>query len=334
MSTTLANHLIHLENNGRLKTSGPANEVTTADDLRAILFDRIPEALGADKPLRIALYAHGGVNWAAGAMQHADAWRGRYLAQGIYPLFFIWRSDPISAIKDTWEDVWRREQPRAILTEDQIDDYLEPMARFIGVKTLWDQMKDNALGATQNAHAGAAQLAALLKELAATRDVGVHLVGHSAGGIFHAPLAVRLHELGVTPRSVSLWAPGITLALFKQTYLPLLRNGALKHFGLYNLSDALERNDTCNNIYKKSILYLVSRALEDPFNLFNRTGVPLLGLQASVDADPTLRDLWRAGEIESIIARSGDGRSDAQFHGTFDNDAKTVDDTIRRILNA
>jgi hypothetical protein len=62
--------------------------------------------------------------------------------------------------------------------------------------------------------------------------------------------------------------------------------------------------------------------------------VPLLGLQASVDADPTLRDLWRAGEIESIIARSGDGRSDAQFHGTFDNDAKTVDDTIRRILNA
>jgi hypothetical protein len=334
MNTALANHLIQLENNGRLKTSGPADEVTSADALREIVLQRIPETLGAGNKLRIALYAHGGVNWAAGAMQHADAWRERYLAQGIYPLFFIWRSDPLSAIKDTWEDIWNKERPRAIFTEDQVDDYLEPMARFIGVKTLWDQMKDNALGATRNDFGGARQLAALLKTLSATREIGVNLVGHSAGGIFHAPLAVHLRDLGVPLDSISLWAPGTTLALFRETYLPLIRAQTVRRFGLYNLSDADERADSCNNIYKKSILYLVSRALEDPFNFINRAGVPLLGLQHSVDADPALRDLWRGNAVESIVARSGDGRSAAQFHGSFDNDVKTVDDTIKRILNS
>src|SRR4030095_1441572 len=99
-------------------------------------------------------------------------------------------------------------------------------------------------------------------------DVAVGIVGHSAGSIFHAPF-VRLltaskgkitagflkgqNGYGIKVESCTMWAPACTIRLFKEAYLPAIRAGAIKRFALFTLTDEVEQNDHCANIYHKSL---------------------------------------------------------------------------------
>ena len=75
---------------------------------------------------------------------------------------------------------------------DRLDDALEPLARALSGKSQWDEMKENALRATESA-AGGARLALkhLARLAAAEPGLEIHIVGHSAGAVFHAPLVAR-----------------------------------------------------------------------------------------------------------------------------------------------
>jgi hypothetical protein len=135
--------------------------------------------------------------------------------------------------------------------------------------------------------------------------------------------------------SVTLWAPAITFSRFRETYLPGLRDGLIRKLTLFTLHDKAEQDDHCANIYHKSLLYLVSNALESQARTSDRPhGMPLLGLSKFVKDDPDIRDLIRRGRVEWILAPSADLtiESQARSHGAFDDDLATVLATLRRIL--
>ncbi len=81
-----------------------------------------------------------------------------------------------------------------------------------------DEMKENALAAS--VAKGAAQLVAeqLAKLAQANPGLEIHVVGHSAGSILHAPLLQMLTgPLKLKVRTCTLWAPACTVELFKKS---------------------------------------------------------------------------------------------------------------------
>jgi hypothetical protein len=347
-------HLIHLANDGALLSDGP--DANTAADIEKLILEDMPRQMKRWAKKRVMLYAHGGVVDADSAVRHAMRNAPLFLKEQIYPLFFIWRSDPISSLQFTWEDLWNTLKPKAILSEDQIDGFLEWLAPRAGVKVLWDQMKDNATKATINPKGGARLVAGLLGQLmASVPGLELNLVGHSAGGIFHAPLTQLVTSaadkpintgplkgetgLGLKLKTIQLWAPGSTLALCKQTYWPAIQAGAVQQFALYTLSDKTERDDVCANLYRKSVLYLVSNALENPPR---KPGVttpePLLGLTRDAADDADMQAILAQPNTEWIVATESnpaepDAKSAARNHSHFDDEPITIRTTIDKMLS-
>lgn len=173
--------------------------------------------------------------------------------------------------------------------------------------------------------------------------VAVHLVGHSAGAIFQAALLQRLADAGVSVASLALLAPAIRVDEFARDVLPHLGpQGLVRSFATFALSDARELDDVCRagsvDIYHKSLLYLVSRALEGSAA---DSEDPLLGMEKfferPLDGQPglTLAQAIRNRGGASIFSRSvapDDSRSDALSHGGFASDRLTMTSVVMRAL--
>ncbi len=143
------------------------------------------------------------------------------LSAGVYPLSFIWHTDYWTAIKNILDDAFKRRMPEGGLDSvkdfmlDRLDDALEPLARILTGKSVWDEMKENAIKASESPTGGARLVAGLLAGLCKNRPkLKVHVVGHSAGAIFHAPLVAALSNAGVTIETCTLWAPACNMTLF------------------------------------------------------------------------------------------------------------------------
>lgn len=327
-------HIITAKNDGVLDAKGDYG--LTPDGLKDVITVQMPKRMEGWKVKRVVLYAHGGLVSQDSAVQTVANNRDPMLQAEVYPLSFVWRSDAWSTIKDILQDVMARRRDEALLDRskdfmlNRLDDMLEPLARVFGGKALWDEMKENALRATSEAQ-GAARLAAdliapLLKD--GTIDE-LHLVGHSAGSIFHAPLARYLAGKEISIASLTLWAPACTIELFNDFYRPLIESGKIRRFDLYTLSDATERSDNCANIYHKSLLYLVSAAFEQKprIPLIRDAGWPLLGRQR--DLASIEKSFWNTDRHLHIAPGADSG---AVHHGDFDNDPATLLSTLHRIV--
>ena len=89
---------------------------------------------------------------------------------------------------------------------------------------------------------------------------------------------------------------------------------------VYNLTEELERDDHVAYAYRKSLLYLVSRALERERNK------PLLGMQRhskKLSDGPRLKFIYSDGKNEFSRSTS---------HGGFDNDVYTLNAIMKTIL--
>jgi pimeloyl-ACP methyl ester carboxylesterase len=229
---------------------------------------------------------------------------------------------------------------------DRLDDGLEPVARTIGGKVLWDEMKENGLASTTAAQGGARfvldQLAALVGK---HKDLEIHLAGHSAGSIFLAPFVQRLTARGAaglaqTVASCTLWAPAATVDLFKQCYVPAIKSGWIERFALFTLDDRTERDDNCADIYHKSLLYLVSNAFEEKQRIpVIRDGIPIVGMEKFIRDDKDLMQLFERPNAEWVRAPNTvpdgkEGASRSAHHGDFDDDPSTLRATLARILDA
>lgn len=333
----LRRHIISLGNNGRLMSAGPFG--TTQDSLLASI-KRMMDATASWDVRRIMLYAHGGVVDEASAVRWVRENAELYLAQGIYPLCFVWHSDPWSTFKDTIKDVFlkRKGELQTLEVFDPINRAVEKAIRDVQAirDVTWLQMKDNAIRASVALDGGARIVAGELSKLKhAGAPMEIHLVGHSAGGVLHAPLTQLLstpgnissgpargqHGFGLPVDSVTLWAPGCTIDVFHSAYKTALDTSRLKRFALYTLTDDLERKDEVSSwLYGHSILYLVSNGFEGEAN------TPILGMEKFVPADAFGADNRRW--VKSVSSASA-----ALKHGAFDEDAVTRESTARWIVS-
>lgn len=294
---------------------------------------------------RVVLYAHGGLTSEDDAALSISKLRDPVLAAEVYPLSFLWHSDLLSTLGDIFRTgLASRQSGDGLLSfgdllYDRIDNTLEPLARTLGGKRLWDEMKQNAMAATQRAD-GAVRLT--VNHLIALHSAGeideIHLVGFSAGAVMLAPLVELLAQANVPIESCTLWAPALAMTLFDRYYRPALETpGKIVRFGLYTLSDVAEQADDCAHLYHKSLLYLVSGAFEARAHVPGiSAGEPLLGLQRDVAKDQALTAMLRQAGREWIIApeTKSPSRSQCRNHGKFDDDCATRTSTLRRIVNS
>ena len=347
-------HVISIGNDGRLRDAG--TYATNAAAVREIVEHDLPAITRSWKRKRILLWAHGGLVGEQGALQRLAEYRARLLQHEVYPLAFVWKTDYWTTLTNLLEDARRRRRPEGPLDAakdfllDRADDLLEPVGRALTGLAQWSEMKENALLASQSPEGGARLAAERLAILvAAGAGYELHVVGHSAGSIFHAPL-VRLLTSGaaadgayagppVKVTTCTFWAPAITTRLFKQMIVPAIRSGAIERFALVTLTDAAERDDHCANIYHKSVLYLVSNAFEETqrIPLLQPEGEPLLGMEKFVRRDAAIRSLFAGRKHEWVLAPNGEApgsalASRAKRHGDFDDDDATVRAVLARIL--
>lgn len=318
-------HVVNLSK-GRLSSGG-------AFDMDAASFDRILGGLrqyaSATAKPRLLLYAHGGLVAEKGALGYARATFQWWLDHGVYPVFFIWETGPFEIIR------------QGILGSrglgDWWDERLEQLMRPGGLP-LWTAMKASALASsssdTGDGWPGGAwlfvnALKAACDELAVTgTPVTVHSAGHSAGAIFQAHLVPALLSAGLPVETVSFLAPAIRIDRFKMHLVTPISNAAVKRFSMFTMSEDAELADSVGP-YRKSLLYLVSRACEP------QVPTPILGLQASIDADPDLPGFFTRANVELQHAVFKDlppnPLTRSTTHGGFDNDAATMSSVLRRI---
>lgn len=343
-------HIVSIGNNGLLRAGGTFG--TSREDVRGIFqsdFERITQGW---KSKRLLLYAHGGLTDEDSAIQRLADLRASLLEAEVYPISFIWRTDFWSTVTNILRDALRRRRPEGVLDNakdfmlDRLDDGLEPVARIIGGKVLWDEMKENGQASTTAAQGGARFVLDRVAALAQKhKELEIHVAGHSAGSIFFAPFVQRLTArgaagLGQTVASCTLWAPAATVELFKECYVPAIKSGGIERFALFTLDDRTERDDHCADIYHKSLLYLVSHAFEEKQRIpVIRDGIPIVGMEKFVRGDRELVQLFQRPNAEWVLSPNTvpDGKENASrslHHGDFDNDASTLRATLARILGA
>ncbi len=328
-------HVIAARNDGELDPRGTYG--LTREGLRSIVEEAMPAAMSGWERKRVALYAHGGLVLEARAIEQVEAAVEIAKDRQVYPLNFVWRSDFWSTLHNILRDAVRSRSAEGALTTEldflmeRFDPMIEVAARALGGKLMWDEMKENARGATGHTRGAARLTADLIAPMMRDRRLDeVHLVGHSAGAILMAELARHLRSLGVPIGSLTLWAPACTMDLFDSHLRPLIEAGEIERFALYTLDDVSERKDTCLDIYRKSLLYLVSRAFEENVgNPWSRRGERLLGL-AEHGANDLPQSFWNRPGREWHVAPASP-MSDAARHGAFDNDKVTLESTFSAI---
>jgi hypothetical protein len=373
-------HVVSAGNDGLPRTGGTFG--TSADDIRKLIREDLAAYIDArseetDAPAHVLLYAHGGLVSESAAVQRLADLRAPLLENGVFPVSFVWKSDYWSTATNILRDALSRRRYEGLLDAskdfmlDRLDDSLEPLARSLTGKAQWDEMKENAVLASLRKQ-GAARVAALaldeaLGDAIRSGDVHLHVVGHSAGSIFMAPLVQLLagakgskvafelpgaptrpdaaKGLGLPISTCTLWAPACTMALFAAAYRPLIDKGAIADFALFTLTEHAEEDDHCAKIYNKSLLYLVAHAFEAKARipLIRPDGEPILGMakfvhqKLDVLGKKSLKDLmkgWKASWVESPNEHAVGGPDAARCrdHGGFDDDDATLRSTLARIL--
>lgn len=340
---TLSGHTINLER-GKLSNSGRLE--TTQQDVDRLFDELLPAeietARAENRKAQLLFYAHGGLVSEKNALLAASKQLPFWRANGVYPIFFIWETGFAETVRQLVTEAMTRSRAPATrgvldwLTDNVTDRVIEEISSAAGGRLIWGGMKSSAELASQSgngANYAAEKMAALF--LQHSEDIDVHAVGHSAGSIFHAHFLPLLAQQNTPIKSAHYLAPAVRNDLFKQNIAPLLGNG-IESLTLFTMNKQREKDDSVAAVYHKSLLYLVSRALEDGDD------TDILGLEESLRRDPDTRSLFglhgAASEHAEVVwsptedSQSGNG-STAVTHGGFDDDPHTMESVLRRVLN-
>ena len=308
---------------------------------------------------RLVLYAHGGLNSEEAAIKRASAMGRFFISNGCYPIFLVWKTGLLESIDNILTEA-RRGQPVTAgagewLTEKS-DLVIEKTIGRPLAKPIWSEMKENAALAFAPRHGGELLLDAI-QALASIwgPELELHLVGHSAGSIILGHMLSSMAERASIKKalsSVHLYAPACTVAFACKHYAN--DENVMKRLHLDILSDKEERGDNVTSIYRKSLLFLVSNALETDLR------TPILGLEQVNDASYEGWDgssdtgealaTWRAAaksvglssrttavtsdKIRVALDSKGSDVTQRPAHGGFDNDIDVVGRTLSRITAA
>lgn len=368
--TRAYSHSLVLSNNGRPKhtvlyVQGPD------ETAREICFENLKVWLDK-KPSnkKVVIYAHGGLNDEEAAIKRVQVMAPYFYENDIYPLFVVWKTGLTEILGDIVSDAYRRIIPGGRSegfgewVTDRADTAIEAVVRGFQVKSIWSEMKENAKRASDRAVPGFSQTRAgkqggmviLARSLAELKnlypELEIHLVGHSAGAILLGEWFKELDESKLKIESATLYAPACTIGFANKTFKKAIKSGMfdIKKFYIFNMDDEMEMADNTVKVYRKSLLYLVSRALEEVHKM------PLLGLDSAWDVNNCYNKKSggfhdsQKGEIErwaKFIAGGNKpnlyGREKSQVktnnkpeyiklsHGSFDNNMEIINQTIVQI---
>jgi hypothetical protein len=338
MLDALRPHVVNLRG-GRFSTDGL---MTCAPaDVDAIFDHHLASALANAKArggkLRVVFYAHGGLVSESGGLRHAHDLLAWWKRNGIYPIDFVWETGLWETVVDLIRKTKAQGQ-RSILTDYISDPIIEASLRVLPMENVWSGMK-YAAEKSSAADGGAFYAASRLKAFCERHgtDLELHAVGHSAGSIFLAHFLAACRELGVPSFArAQFMAPAIRVDTFLEKCGPLLGKGqGIDQVDVFTMRKDFERADNCGLLYRKSLLYLVSASAE------NEIGTPLLGLEESLRASATCRDIFGlngvssgCGEVVWSTSPEDEGRSAsrATSHSGFDDDPATLGSIARRVL--
>jgi hypothetical protein len=332
-------YVVNIENNGKLSDHGGFRSDKGA--LHDLALYYLPNALDdwglkEDDPIDIALYAHGGLVSEEGAAETAAQWIPALYANRIFPVFFMWETGLLETIDDIFSEALGFTQAEAGGFKDRlldfVDDRLEGLVAPASTP-IWEEIKENALQATINQNGGMRLLAKELDALppALTRRMRFHLIGHSAGAVFHAHLAPALIQAKLTVQGIYLMAPACRVDLFRQKVLPAYEAGKIPAYTQFHLSDKVEQEDNCASLYNRSLLYLVSNACE------RKPRTPILGMEKFAHlVNPAKPPSSKVKVWDFISAPTAPDaaltmRCRATSHGAFDNDQDTMRAILERI---
>ena len=332
----------HVVNLNQGLFSGDGLFQTTAADVDAIFNDHLRRRVAAQPAgtkLRVLFFAHGGLVEEGRGLWIAHQQVRWWNANGVYPIFFVWETgfgDALKQILGGTRALAPRDAQRDIT--DVSDALLERTARLLGGGKIWSAMKRSAERAVAN-DGGARHVAERLKAFCDAHGdaIELHAMGHSAGSIFHAHFLETAFALGVPAfRSLSLLAPAVRIDVFTQRLLPHV-GSRIEKLVMFTMQRDWERADQVAGVYRKSLLYLVSRALE------RQREDPILGLEVSLRDDARMRALFgldgapaQGGEVVWSVTRDDApprAASTSRTHGGFDNDAATMNSAARRIVD-
>ncbi len=367
-------HTLVTGNDGELSATDFTRDMSDKAGLAAEIVREAPQAwfkAAGGNTLRIAVYAHGGLNNEAGSIKRIRVLGPCFQANEVYPIFLTWKTGVGETLADMTQDWVERavgsEAARSggILTAlgDAKDRAVEAFAHLFG-KGVWSEMRENAAASIEPGHG----LDLLLQNLLALRDdlqkngksLEIHLVGHSAGAILlgHFVSQLASNKSAGKPqtleiRTTTLYAAACSSGFANRTYANAASAKVLDlaKLWLYVLSD---ENETADGLptpslpaYGKSLLYLVSRALDDVRKM------PLLGMHRALLAEFKNDDKqWDASELPEIqawlshwpqttgllqvvdtpqVVTTRELDSIQSTHGSFDNNVSVIGATIERI---
>jgi hypothetical protein len=329
----------------------------------------------AGAPAKLLIYAHGGLNGEDESIRRIRVLGPYAVENGIYPLFLTWKTGPVETLVDLFEDFFKGRPEigpgpagaAADAIREGADRFIEATSHLL-LRGVWTEMRGNAEWSTKSGRTLdllAKKLVALFAALAADgRPLELHVVGHSAGAILLGWLLDRLAKDDLVARSpkvrsCTLYAAACSVQFAIGTFgkaarTPLFDLGDL---WLHYLADANEKADglpsAALRMYGKSLLYLVSRALDDSRKM------PLLGLQNAIEPgrfDPTQ---WAGDQVNAIsswqqlwtpngpgsmqrgfpviapdVRVAKNGKTIQATHGSFDNNVEVLTQTLERIRGA
>ncbi len=305
-----------------------------------------------DGKKRLVIYAHGGLNKESSAIDRARVMGRYFVGNGCYPLFLVWKTGLMESICNIVTEAFGRQPARAGGLRDSLIEASDMLVeKTIGrplARPLWSEMKENAEFAC-NPTRGGDLLVTALSNLAQTwgDQLEIHLVGHSAGSIIlgHLLGVLAARKLDARVASIHLYAPACTVQFANRHYAP--HRELMQRLHLSILSDKNERDDNVAAIYRKSLLYFVSNALEPDVR------TPLLGMANVLEPAYNAWDGSSAtgealGNWRNAVAASGLGarirviehdkvpaalpdQNISANHGNFDNDVEQVGQTLALI---
>jgi len=329
----IAGHFVHFDD-GRFKERGDYWS-TPEDILQTAL--RIKQSVTTKGYRHLLIYAHGGLNSPADSARRVAALKEGFKRNGIYPFHIMYDTGLIEELKDAVVRAFSGKRTEGFFWDlkdkliEHSDLLIEDFVRK-PVTPIWEEMKNDArlpfeLRDDKKISHGLFVIKTFADALKGT-PVEIHLAGHSTGAVLLGHLLNALKGLDIPDliQSCSLMAPACSVDFYKEHYEPALSgSGTGKGFKLpalsiYNLNEKLEKDDNVVLVYRKSLLYLVSRALE------RFTDKPLLGMQCYsnlLTAHPGLAIHYSNGKS---------GVTTSTSHGGFDNDTRTMNSIMAQIL--
>lgn len=335
--------VVNVDAEGQLCSRGRFR--TNADDLTLLVDEHLPRAhdrWGQPGTVDVAIVVHDGLAGEQGALDRALHWIPSLYSARILPVFLLWETDAAAGVRKLLEAKvssedeqatplpWRAVTPTALLAWH--DERIEGHVRRPG-RALWREVKDHATAIATADGAGLLALLSLIKARARRKRfpaVRLHLIGHSAGGLVVTHAIPRVVSLELTLATVNLLAPAVAVEEFTSIADGAIDASAARLLVAY-LTDAAERSDATCAPYSHSLLYMVSRVLEEELD------TPMLGLESHL-VPAVVQRPWgvRVTRIESPGGRTPDACrfTSATTHGGLPEDPAIQQAILRHIASS